>query len=159
MSGFKKAMAISYIGYRTGHHMLRQGYKDVSRIVGIKVLDGIPKFTQNYIADGLTSLTRAERNKQWDFSKCINCGLCDALCTPIDNTRDLLSQGPSLAASSYSRAFPWYKHAEKYLSEWKACSGCGKCSNICPTGVPLKEIVAFMQRVIDKQKAGIMVAD
>ncbi len=157
MSVPKQILALSYIGYRTGHHMLRQGYKDVSRLFGAHVIDGIEKFAGNYSADGVVSITADEREKIPSFEKCINCGLCDAVCSNIENIRKMTGSGPSMIASSHSRAHPWYKHAKKFVGEWQNCGDCLKCLEVCPTQVPLKDIVAFMQRVIKSQDEGKIV--
>ena len=114
----------------------------VQRLFGEKT--GLALFHENYDADRLPPVDADERQKLAGFSRCIACGLCD------------VGEAPRIAASkgkypglmrlvlASSRSMPDFDAAkialdcvpDEVLAEKEA---------ICPTGVPFRELAAFVR--------------
>ncbi len=95
---------------------------------------GITRFLENYAAEGLAPLTLEHEALVEATSRCIHCGLCEAVCPlPLDRW------------PAYSRALAMADAAASDLPA--SCPPeCHACANVCPTGVPLERIPAFVHR-------------
>lgn len=112
------------------------------RMMGRKT--GLPLFRENYDADRLPPIARAERIAMPTWSGCIACGRCDE----GEGTRIAESRGgyPGLMALvlASARSMPDHDAAsvgfsfvpERVLREKR---------KICPADVPFEEIAAFVQ--------------
>lgn len=91
-------------------------------------------FLQNYAGEGMAPLSLEHQAHILATSRCIHCGLCEAVCPE-----------PADLWASYSRALASAGHAAAVIPS--ICPpGCGACARICPTGVPLSDIPAFVHR-------------
>lgn len=126
------------LAYRFNLHMLR---KPVSSARG----NAKDRFLQNYADDKLVPLTERQRQRLSAFSRCLCCGLCDTVCENLPASRRHLFNGPSDLACNLSCSMPDFALAGPYLDGWRECGDCTMCEDICPAGVPLREMVAFVE--------------
>jgi succinate dehydrogenase/fumarate reductase-like Fe-S protein len=111
---------------------------------------GLELFRENYDADGLRPLTEHERDRLPHFATCLNCGLCLAACALLGRPEQELSGPPDLIAQCYSRAPHQSWAAAGEAAAFAACAPCGACEAICPAGVPLREIAAYVARAAEE---------
>lgn len=107
-------------------------------------IDGLARFNQNYAEDGLTSVAASQREEMRDFGRCIACGRCDAgdAARVGDARGDFRStMGLILAAS---RSMPDYRAAARGFAVWSD-DDLARKEALCPTGVPLRRIAAFVR--------------
>lgn len=98
---------------------------------------GAERFLDNFASEGMVPLTAEQTTVLEGAGRCIQCGLCEATC-PLPVDRWL----------AYSRALDMATHAAATTPP--ACpEGCRACEAICPTGVPLAAIPAFVHRQAD----------
>jgi succinate dehydrogenase/fumarate reductase-like Fe-S protein len=102
---------------------------------------GLPKFRENYEADGIFALDAEERAVFETFSRCIGCGLCDARCAALDLAGRL---SPSALAMTESRSLPDLDATTAHAGRYLDCTNCELCEAACPTGVPLRRLAAFV---------------
>ena len=110
---------------------------------------GKERFTSNYREDRLLGLEREERDALPSWQACIGCGLCDALCassSAVPATRDVsLSLTMACGPRDFSH-LPLIASDIAALTEGARCDDCGACASACPTGVPIREVVRFLER-------------
>lgn len=95
---------------------------------------GAERFLENFAGEGMAPLTVAQAAVIEGASRCIQCGLCEAVCPlPVDRW---LANSRALDMASYAAA-----------SMPSMCpDDCRRCELICPTGVPIAAIPAFVHR-------------
>lgn len=84
------------------------------------------------------------------FSTCINCGICITACevagattaTPIEYP------GPRSIGISLSRSIPEFWTSHEVIFH---CTMCGACEAVCPTNIPIPEVVAMLRRKTAQQ--------
>lgn len=95
---------------------------------------GAERFLDNFAAEGMAPLTVAEEGVLEGAGRCIQCGLCEAVC-PLPVDRWL----------AYARALDMAVIAAETVPA--ACpEDCRACVQICPTAVPIELIPAFVHR-------------
>ncbi|MGK0359815.1 MAG: ferredoxin [Bradymonadia bacterium] len=95
---------------------------------------GAERFLENFSPEGMAPLTAAEETLIQQLGNCIHCGLCEAVC-PLPVSR----------WTAYTRAIAMAADAAQDIP--KQCPPeCDACVQICPTGVPLAQIPAFVHR-------------
>lgn len=114
---------------------------------------GLALFRENYDADRLPPVTAEERAELPSHSRCIACRRCD------------LGDGPRIAASrgefpgtmalmlACSRSMPDYDAAVRafaYVTDEELAEKEG----LCPTGVPMRDIAAFVRNKADEVGVG-----
>lgn len=112
----------------------------------LRMRGGLYKFWRNYREDRLFALTAGERESYPKFSGCTGCGLCDAVCEKLDKASLARFPGPSAIALSYSRSLPDLWAASESVEHLTECRECRKCEAICPTEVPVVDIIEFIKR-------------
>ena len=114
------------------------------RLAWHRNIDGLASFRANYMEDGLTALSEADRREMKSFGRCIACGRCDrGDAERIVATRGQFrgTMGLGLAAS---RSMPDYRAAARgfaHLSEDELA----RKELLCPTHVPLRQLARFVQ--------------
>lgn len=95
---------------------------------------GADRFLENFAGEGMAPMTLAQEALIRDTGRCIVCGLCEAVCPlPVERW------------ATYSRATAMAREAAASIPA--SCpEGCRRCVEICPTGVPLADIPAFVHR-------------
>jgi succinate dehydrogenase/fumarate reductase-like Fe-S protein len=109
---------------------------------------GIWQFVDNYRKDRLIPLTSSDKDWMDRFSRCMNCGLCDAVCPALQNFPRHLFPGPSYIVTTLVRSPPTYRFSGIDLS-W--CEGCHQCEKICPNLVPIKKGIEFIQQKMEEE--------
>lgn len=110
-------------------------WRQLRRLVrGRKDDGGAALFLENFAHEGLAPLTLLDEATLEGAGRCIQCGLCEAVC-PLPVDRWL----------AYSRAIAQAEDAAATVPA--ACPpDCGLCVDICPTHVPIAAIPAFVHR-------------
>lgn len=103
---------------------------------------GRTRFLEAYGPDRLLPLSAEERARRDRWSGCIHCGLCDAACEVLGRVRRSEVAALSAAPIGYSRSMSEYPFARLSVAHLATCASCDLCESVCPTGVPLREIVA-----------------
>lgn len=137
-----KLISLINLAYHFNLHMLA---KPVSSAWG----DAMERFLKNYADDKLQPLTAEQRQNLSTFSRCICCGLCDTVCENLQASERHLFNGPSDLACRESCSMPDFELAAEYLTGWRRCGDCTACEDICPSGVPLRELAAFVESFLD----------
>lgn len=105
---------------------------------------GIASFRQNYDADGLPPVTRAERDQMPAFSRCIACGLCDRGEAERIARSGGAYRGVMNLVLSASRSMPDYR-AAAYSVSFISDQELADKEPICPVGVPMRQIASFVR--------------
>jgi NAD-dependent dihydropyrimidine dehydrogenase PreA subunit len=146
--------AFAVLGFRAiGVHPLQLLFRGRSR-------NGREAFLRNYAPEGLIPLTAPERSQLITFMRCVDCGMCDAVCPLVGRLERRDFAGPSLVALAYARATPDLGIVASTLAHLPAdCGACTKCVDVCPTRVPLRELFSFanrkLQEVVAARSAGV----
>ncbi|MFO1463200.1 MAG: 4Fe-4S binding protein [bacterium] len=103
---------------------------------------GYPAFREHYRADRLVPLSSLDKDWLERFSRCLNCGLCDAACPALGTLPREVFPGPSYLVTTLTRATPdfWAAGVDTSL-----CEGCRHCASVCPNRVPVKEALEFLE--------------
>jgi hypothetical protein len=131
-----------YLGYRAVvAHPLRLLFHPDDRT-------GKEQFLANYGPEGLVPLTEPERAILRGASRCIHCGLCDAVQLPdasrLSQLPRWIQDGPSLLPLQYSRATPDLPHARRALETFTDAQ-LARGEAVCPTRVPLRALVVQLR--------------
>ncbi len=126
----------------------------IDRAFGQKT--GLPLFHENYDADRLPSVEADERARMNAFSRCIACGRCDV----GEGERIARSRGayPGLMAVvlASSRSMPDYDAAALAL-EHVPDDVLAEKEEECPTGVPFRDLAAFVRKKASLTRALVKV--
>jgi succinate dehydrogenase/fumarate reductase-like Fe-S protein len=131
----KRIISLINLAYRFNVHMLKKPFT--------ADLPGRAIFLGQYHDDRLLPLTPEARARLPELQSCISCGLCDTVCTKLDIDLRHLFNGPSDLASCLTRSLPDYDLLKEYLRVWEECGDCRRCEEVCPSGVPLRQLVDF----------------
>ncbi len=137
----RRLRAFAFLGYQAiVVHPLQLLFRDRNK-------KGRIAFLRNYAPEGLVPVTAPEREQLVRFMRCVDCGLCDAVCPLVGKLDRRDFAGPSVVALSYARATPDLGVIASTLAHLPAdCGQCTKCVDICPTRVPLRELFVFANR-------------
>jgi hypothetical protein len=120
-------------------------------------VDGLARFRENYAADGLVAISPEQRQEMADFGRCIGCGRCER----DDGARILQSEGRFKGTMGLvlaaSRSMPEYRAAARgfaFLSEADLIAK----ERLCPTGVPLRRLAAFVRAGADAARVSLPAA-
>jgi succinate dehydrogenase/fumarate reductase-like Fe-S protein len=107
---------------------------------------GLARFEANYAADRLLPSATGDHALFSAAARCINCGICDALC-PVTTTAPRHEfAGPSIAPLLLSRSASLAVCAGPFLKHSGRCESCGDCAHVCPTGVPIGAVIRLVRR-------------
>jgi heterodisulfide reductase subunit C len=136
----QRILSLANLAYRFNLHMLAKPFRDRR--------PGTEQFLERYGPDRLLPLPPELRETLPRLAGCLSCGLCDTVCTKLDTRLRHLVSGPSELASSLTRNLPELELLQDSLEALKQCGDCRACEDICPAGVPLREIVTFAEAVL-----------
>ncbi len=127
---------VSYLNLalRFNQHLLRKAFTPGG--------GGRERFLASYGDEGLFPLDADQRARMPAFSGCIGCGLCDTACPTLAAAHRQLWAGPSDLASALHRSLPDFSLLGPQLALFAACGDCRACEQLCPQGVPLRELAA-----------------
>jgi hypothetical protein len=110
---------------------------------------GLAAFRANYDPDGLPPVTLEERRRLPAFSRCIACGVCDR----GEGERMAKSAGaypgPMTMVLAVSRSMPDFRAAARSFG-FVSDAVLEQKEQVCPTGVPFREIAEFVRRKADE---------
>ncbi len=107
--------------------------RQLGRLIPGRSAHGVEQFLAHYAGEGMAPMTADEEALLRAFGACIHCGLCEAVCPlPIDR---LLS---------YTRATQLSVEAAEAWAGAACAEGCDACARVCPTGVPVAAVPAFV---------------
>jgi succinate dehydrogenase/fumarate reductase-like Fe-S protein len=136
-----RILSLLNLAYRFNLHQLKKPFaSDVP---------GKQRFLESYGPDGLVPLDERARARLPSYEGCLSCGLCDAMCGSLAAARRHLFNGPSDLATSLSRDFTAFPRLLAQLDAWGTCADCTRCEAVCPTGVPLRELAAFVRALAE----------
>ena len=125
---WKRTRSFAYLALAFNRRQLRR------LLYGRRDNGGERRFLENFAGEGLAPLTAAQEALTLELSRCVYCGICEAVCPrPLDRW------------PAYARAL---EHAPYAAADLPASCppDCRVCEANCPTGVPLREIPAFVRR-------------
>ena len=133
-----RVISMLNLAYRFNLHMIRKPLSAARE-------SARRRFLGYYSPDQLYPLSVEQRRPLSRFNRCICCGLCDTVCANLRAAPRQHFSGPSDLASCLSRNLPAYDLLEDYLRDWQACGDCRACEAVCPSGMPLRELAAFVE--------------
>lgn len=110
---------------------------------------GAARFRENFLPEGLVPTGPDDRAHLRQASRCINCGLCDVPATAAG-----LGQLPSLVPLVFSRSsveLPQSRAAIAQLLAHESVLEAGE--RLCPTRVPLRELVRWLAERLERVDA------
>ena len=138
----KQIYAIINLGWHFALHIIQL----ILRFLGKKA-PGIDRFRENYGAEGLAPLSRANRENLFLLSGCIGCGLCRMTLNLHPAAGALLSDPESLSLCLV-RSLPDVQAARDSL-ELSPASLSG--ISFCPRGISISGVYDFLQTA-DKER-------
>lgn len=136
----KGIFAIFNLAVQFNLHILKKFFQFFKKPSGMK------KFEENFLKENLFPLKKEEREKLFNFEKCINCGVCSSECVVLSHLEKNNFLEPRMIASSLSRALNEFSLNEVVYN----CILCEKCKIVCPQDVNISEIVSFIKSKIPK---------
>jgi len=124
-----RILSLLNLAYRFNRHMVVKPLADST--------PGKVRFMEQYGPERLLPLDPQSRAQLPHLQGCIACGLCDTVCPGL----------PSDLASCLTRSLPDYGLIEHHL-DLLECGDCHACEQICPAGVPLREMLLFARAVV-----------
>jgi hypothetical protein len=106
--------------------------------------DGIAAFRANYDADGLPPVSRPERERIAEFSRCFACGLCDQGESERIADSGGAYRGVMALVLAASRSMPDFR-AAAYSFSFVPDDVLAEKERLCPTGVPMRRIAEFVR--------------
>lgn len=100
------------------------------------------QFLENYRGDRLFPLTSSDKDWLLEFSKCFNCGLCDAACPALEQYPREKFPGPSYLVTTFTRTATDFWAVDL---DFSMCQACSRCQQVCPNQVPVKEALEFIE--------------
>lgn len=103
---------------------------------------GAETFLEYYREDHLLPLSMVDKDWLLQFSRCVNCGICDVACPALLRSPREKFPGPSYLVTTLTRSTP-----DLWASEldFSFCQDCRSCQQVCPNLVPVKEAFEFIE--------------
>jgi succinate dehydrogenase/fumarate reductase-like Fe-S protein len=140
-----RAFAWANLAYRFGRHMLLR----VPRRAFGRGGDA-RRFRAAVVPEGYAPLTPAERDLMPAAMRCIDCGLCALACPSI----------ATAPASAWDEAWTFVAGSSRSIDRAAlvaagptACASCDACADVCPTGVPIPQLAAMLQRLTEPMES------
>ncbi|RMG19238.1 MAG: (Fe-S)-binding protein [Deltaproteobacteria bacterium] len=114
---------------------------------------GEQRFLKSYAPEGLLPEPPERVGRRFDHDGCIHCGLCDATCDLLARVRRVEVPAVSALPVAWSRSMPEYPYVEPALRHFEACEACQACERMCPTGVPLLDLVQELRAWLQQEHA------
>jgi L-lactate dehydrogenase complex protein LldF len=134
-----RALAWLNLAYRFGRHVL----VDMPTRV-VRGSADMQRFLDAVAPEGYTPLSGEDRELMPAAMACINCGLCSLACPSLRAEPASAWQETWTFVAGPSRSID---RAHLVLADSTSCGGCDACAAVCPTGVPIPDIAAMLQRM------------
>jgi len=102
---------------------------------------GLAQFLADYKEDHIFPLALQDRTHWVKYSNCVFCGLCVSQCEMAQKDFYQKFMIPAILAFSYTRSLPEISLNGDFTAYGE--EGCLEGEKVCPTGVPLTQIMKF----------------
>ncbi len=119
---------------------------------------GEQRFLAAYGTEGLLPVPTDRVGRRFDHDGCIHCGLCDSTCEVLRRGPRHLVPSVSGLPIAWSRSMPEYPYVAPALERLEACEGCRACEAMCPTGVPLLDLVREVRAWLETESRALPTA-
>jgi len=107
---------------------------------------GLTRFRAAFAADRLAPTSQADREISFLAARCIGCGLCEPGCRMAAASPAVRALGLPAAFRLVGRSGGDLAGARDLLA---ACQGCAGCRALCPTGVPIGQVIARLAELAE----------
>ena len=116
-------------------------------------LANFEEFLKTYCEDRILPFEPAEAELIKEFERCINCGLCLAVCPTLGTKTENPYPGPRSVVNMLSRSVPEHWTASDVIYY---CTSCGACEQVCPRGIPIPALVILVRSKVGKQDPALV---
>jgi succinate dehydrogenase/fumarate reductase-like Fe-S protein len=102
------------------------------------------RFLGDVVPEGYTPLAPADRTTVPAAMRCISCGLCSIACLQLRQAPASAWDEPWTFVAGPSRSID---RADLVAAGITGCAGSADSAAVCPTGVPIPELAALVQRM------------
>ncbi len=118
---------------------------------GPSVKQGAENMIVILLDNGRTRVLADEKQRQ--IMSCIHCGACASVCPVYKNIGGYAYDSPYMGPLGIIMT-PLKEGTKKYQHLASACSLCRRCTEICPVGIPLDNLILENRHIIANEQVG-----